>query len=358
MMAYVPFEDLLSAGIFTQIEKAYDKEVTDFYRVFPVKQEQLLLDGCKIKEKDEKKKTLGPLIKSAKYIGNKWGGKYLRAPDIYWTILDKGRDKLVRLGDIAEVRRGFTTGVNEFFYLDDEKIKRWGIEMEFLKPIIKSPRECKRILINTKDLKFKIFLCHKDKKDLKDTAALEYIKWGEKQGFNNRPSCLGRQRWWELEVLIPKFIERSTFNRNHDFPYNKAKVIIDKVMYGVNPYKTYNDVSIGLSLNSAVTGLQIELYGSLGLGLGALFISVEDSQNKLCVIEPSLIPNGGEDILNNFYNGTMERFHISCKQNNRIALDALIFDALGLTQGERDAVYEGVINLVEARLSKASSLDE
>ena len=33
-----------------------------------------------------------------RYAGDKWGGKYLRAPDIYWTILEKGKDKLVRLG--------------------------------------------------------------------------------------------------------------------------------------------------------------------------------------------------------------------------------------------------------------------
>ena len=46
------------------------------------------------------------------------GGKYLRAPDIFFTILEKGKDKLVRLGYIAEVRRGFTTGANDFFYLE------------------------------------------------------------------------------------------------------------------------------------------------------------------------------------------------------------------------------------------------
>lgn len=34
-----------------------------------------------------------------------------------------------------------------------------------------------------------------------------------------------------------------------------------------------------------------------------------------------------------------------------------MFDALGLTQGERDAVYEAVVRLVEARLKKAGSLD-
>jgi len=37
-------------------------------------------------------------------------------------------------------------------------------------------------------------------------------------------------------------------------------------------------------------------------------------------------------------------------------LDDAIFNALSLTQGERDDVYEAVINLVEARLKKAGSV--
>ncbi|MCD6359954.1 MAG: Eco57I restriction-modification methylase domain-containing protein, partial [Armatimonadetes bacterium] len=52
-----------------------------------------------------------------KYKGDKWGGKYLRAPDIYWRILEKAGDKLVRLGDIADVRFGIKTGANEFFFV-------------------------------------------------------------------------------------------------------------------------------------------------------------------------------------------------------------------------------------------------
>jgi hypothetical protein len=37
---------------------------------------------------------------------------------------------------------------------------------------------------------------------------------------------------------------------------------------------------------------------------------------------------------------------------DRRELDNIIFDALGLTQGERDAVYEAVIELVRQRLEK------
>ncbi len=45
------------------------------------------------------------------------GRRDTRAPDIFFTILEKGKGKLVRLGDIAEVRFGIKTGCNEFFYL-------------------------------------------------------------------------------------------------------------------------------------------------------------------------------------------------------------------------------------------------
>ncbi len=44
------------------------------------------------------------------------------------------------------------------------------------------------------------------------------------------------------------------------------------------------------------------------------------------------------------------------RQPDRRALDHIIFDILGLTQGERDAVYEAVVDLVQARLEKARSV--
>ena len=40
----------------------------------------------------------------------------------------------------------------------------------------------------------------------------------------------------------------------------------------------------------------------------------------------------------------------------RRELDNIIFDARGLTQGERDAVYEAVIDLVSKRLHRAQTI--
>ena len=101
VMFKTPFEGVLDPVIFEEVEKANERTNTPEHRIFPVPQRKLLESGVDYQT-------------AAKYSGDKWGGRYLRAPDIYWTILEKERDKLVRLGDIAEVRFGIKTGANDF----------------------------------------------------------------------------------------------------------------------------------------------------------------------------------------------------------------------------------------------------
>jgi len=108
-----PFEEIMFSEIFIGLEKDYDlkefqegkRRENETYRMHIVNQKDLWEFG-----RDEK---------TGQYTGNKWGGKYLRAPEIYWKILEKGKGKLVKLGDIAEVRFGIKTGANEFFYVED-----------------------------------------------------------------------------------------------------------------------------------------------------------------------------------------------------------------------------------------------
>ena len=351
VMFRVPFEHILSPVIFDEIEEATERKATKEYRVFPIKQDKLLEDGCEIPEEEETGKAAGPLIKTARYIGNKWGGKYLRAPDIYWTILEKGKGKLVRLGDVAEVRRGFTTGANDFFYLDDERIREWGIEEEFIKPVIKSPKECKRILVDPADLKFKLFLCHKDKSELKGTTALEYIKWGEAQGFHKRPSCSGRARWYECSTEIRSIVAFPERYRERYFVlYNTTNFHLNKSYYGIEPDKK-DVMSIVTSLNSTLTVLFSEMLGRTpGGGGGPIDMDVRmASELPACI-------NAGLTISEIHMKRDILTIREETLQPDHKVVDNQLFDALGLTQGERDAVYEAVINLVEARLKKAGSV--
>jgi len=50
------------------------------------------------------------------YLKSKWG-TYLRAPKDYFNLLNCLEDKVINLGEAANIRRGFTSGANEFFYL-------------------------------------------------------------------------------------------------------------------------------------------------------------------------------------------------------------------------------------------------
>ena len=69
----------------------------------------------------------------------------------------------MRLGDIATVRRGITTGANDFFYLKPDRIKEFGIEDKFLAPVMTSPTESRSIIVNPATLPYQVFMCHQDK---------------------------------------------------------------------------------------------------------------------------------------------------------------------------------------------------
>ena len=284
-----------------------------------------------------------------KYAGDKWGGKYLRAPDIYWTILEKGKDKLVPLRDIAEVRRGFTTGANEFFYLDAERIQEWGIASEYLKPVIKSPRECKSIRVDPSQLQFKLFMCYADKAALAGTAALDYIKWGETQGFHQRPSCKGRARWWDLGEESGNSIFVKEAHETSAVFYNPDNYLVDCRLYYAN---LSNDVF--LFLNSVIGAMFFEFYNRGGLGKGARSMMVSDYENVPTLENINADKKTTESVLRQISPLLPRKF--ANTESEWSALDAIIFDALDLTQGERDGVYEAVVNLVEARLRKARSL--
>ena len=255
----------------------------------------------------------------------------------------------MRLGDIAEVRRGFTTGANEFFYLNAEQIQAWGIEDEFLKPVIKSPRECKSIRVDPRQLQFKLFMCHADRVSLVGTSALEYIEWGESQGYHQRPSCSGRARWWDLGEESGNSIFVKEANETSAVFYNPDNYLVDcRLYYADLP----NDVL--LFLNSAIGAMFFELYNRAGLGGGARSMMVSDYEDVPTLANANVGEKTSELLLKQISPLSPRKFvNPESEWSN---LDAIIFDALNLTQGERDGVYKAVVNLVESRLRKARSL--
>ncbi len=359
-----PFEEAIFTENLLQIENAKKVESNDIFRVYPISNATLKEAGMEYEDKQNRE------IKTGKYVGDKWGGKYLRAPDIFFTILEKGKDKLVRLGDIADVRRGFTTGCNEFFYLTDERAREWGIEEEFLKPVIKSPRECRSILVDPKDLKYKIFMCNKSKAELKGTNALKYIEWGEKQQtkpkkanekpvfWKDVPSVQGRRYWWGVG-------ERQPANINFNYLIDEvATSYIGNIFVSDNFQEIHTDKNLGTFLNSSVFYLLQANTGRVSFGGGLLKIQTYELKRMLAMETET------QD-LRYFQIGRKTIFHeygLDPKSNtpleeqepnplpDRAELDKIVFDALDLTEEERKDVYRSVCRLVWNRISKAKSV--
>src|SRR3989338_6992557 len=128
-----PFEEVVNAANLVKIEKAEKILKTNEFIVYPINHEDLLEDGWEYPEGYEN----GRFGKGS-YEGNKWGGKYLRAPDIFYTILEKGKGKLSTIGKLGKVRYPLKTGINEFFYINKDKIT--NVESKYLIPILKSSK--------------------------------------------------------------------------------------------------------------------------------------------------------------------------------------------------------------------------
>ena len=88
-----PFEVAITGDNLKAIGNAREKLKTDDFRCVPITQGALWKDGIAGEETKQAEITGSEF--AGTYEGNKWGGKYLRAPDIFFTILEKGKGKLV-----------------------------------------------------------------------------------------------------------------------------------------------------------------------------------------------------------------------------------------------------------------------
>ncbi len=306
------------------------------------------------------------------YTGSKWG-KYLRAPQIFFKILEKGKGKLVPLKEIAEVRRGFTTGANEFFYLTEEEIKRKGIEKEFWMHkdeegnwipnyVIKSPRECKSIVVKPEDLKYRVLMIHKDKKDLKGTKVLRYINEGERKGFHKRPTCASRGRWYDLGKRKPAPI-------NINYLINDvARAFIGDYWASDDFQEIHTEENIAPFLNGSLFWFLQNLEGRTSFGGGLLKIQTYEFQNIFVCLDVKydskinnafmqLVSRPVDSIFTELSASTSEEVTLDKIKPDRRELDKIIMgEILGLSEEEQLEVYRAVVDLVKSRLERAKSL--
>jgi methylase of polypeptide subunit release factors len=238
-------------------------------------------------------------------------GRFLRAEDVFFRVLEKGGDKLAPLAELASVRfgvktgandffylrsgaagqrgatgksgkvmkpleslahvrRGMTTGANEFFYLKSvqESARANGnraqlrvqsrkgdtieIESRYLRPVVFSLKEIPGIDIKDSRTRMLFFDCPDLPERLKGTRAIEYIKSGERDGLHLRPTCSARVPWYGVargKDPAP-LIFPSKIGERWLVAINRAGVHEDKKLYGVFPKRSVPVPLLAALLNS------------------------------------------------------------------------------------------------------------
>jgi len=228
-----------------------------------------------------------------KYFGGKWG-VYLRAPDLWFRLLDDHGHRLSPLGKLAGIRYGIKSGKDSFFFPIDssadclktindpvefkqtygvarkdvvsDKIKlvRCGegrgeirpIESCFLEPEVHSSLEIDSFSVRVKNCKRLCLLVGMNKLAIKGKFVSQYISWGEKQNLHKSATCAARvtaeREWYDLTGHSSAPILWSKGHQyRHVAPTNPDFLAANCAMYEIYPPEEYTDLDLwGGILNS------------------------------------------------------------------------------------------------------------
>jgi type I restriction enzyme M protein len=301
----------------------------------------------------------------------KWG-PYLRAPEVYLELLERCGDKLMALGEIAQPSRGCLTMLNEFFYLDDEAVRRWSIEEEYLQPLMKSMGKSGRIRIDVEALPHKVFICREKLADLRQEGklgALRYIEWGTQQRYTSgRHSGLRwsenpwiqdrKPGWWavpEYRTRPGQVVWSKAYHDRHPVRFSPKPFIPDCRLYFLDPAKGVHIPLLAAVLNSSIVALFLELTGRVILGEGVLDVMVEDARDYLLVPDVRQFTESDRQSTLTAFQPLLDRpigsVFQEIKREDRQALDSAVLGALDLDPKEwLSRIYEGLTTLVRERI--------
>lgn len=276
-----------------------ENTVKRMYRARLVSQKELWDTGVKIGV------TMGKT--DGRYVGGKWG-VHLRAPDIWFELIDKFPSGWTQFTQIAEIHRGVTSGKDSFFFPRDctkeclseipdatefkntygvpraqvksgiVKMVRCGekyaeikpIESRYLEPELHSLMEVDGFVALPENCARMILLIGERKSKIKGKYARAYIKWGEtgwgeSRGVHRGSTCASRQSeardWYDLTghkrgaIFWPMAQQYK-----HAVPLNRHNLICNHNLFDISVKNVDNSVLAGI-LNSSLVILSKHQYG-------------------------------------------------------------------------------------------------
>ncbi len=288
------------------IEDITNDQTTDYWRVRVLTQGELWAAGSAARlthaegGAEEQEQEELPTV-PAEYQGGKWG-QYVRAPDVWFELLDHAGSRMAPLQSLAEIRFGFKTGVDKFFCVrdvTDEELRRqpdpvvfhakWGItpkdlkqvrivrdgegglhllEARFLEPEFHSLMEAKSPVIRAADVGRRVINAPVSRAALRGTKLADYVRYAEEREWHVGPTVASRAQvrpWYDLS-LRPRSERAQMFWSNaqqyrHIVTWNEDSLPCNDNLFELWAHERVDSRLLWAVLNSTVVAISRHQFG-------------------------------------------------------------------------------------------------
>lgn len=277
------------------------------------------------------------------------------------------------LSDFCKISLGFKSLMNDFFYVDETTVSRFGIESEFLLPVFKLADLDETQIDQTLTPTRWLFNCKKQPGDLHGTGAHDYIDWGANQEtrqakkqqkdvvtWKTALERQGQKHWWwpaQPPTRTSLAVRKGYGSRYAPFRF-ATPCLLDQRLYRIEPLAGVDPDVLTAFFSSSLFGLAMETNADLGLGAGVLTVGTWNLQALPCVDLRALSGSPSLSTVKKALALTVSKKVATVEQYPRAAhikaLDAAILKALKFKAADATEVAQEVARLASERIDRSS----
>ncbi len=214
---------------------------------------------------------------SASPVGASTWGPALRAPAAWFAWRAAAGDAVVPLRELAEVRRGLTTGANHVFYLRRDEAKRHRLEPKYLAPVIRSPFNGSPapISIAPGESPLVAIALPPETQFAKVPRIAAWLREHEREALGT--SAARRDPWWSLPVHPARLFLAKAYGPRFVQRLADVPMLADQRVYALHPRDGVDLGALAAVLNALPTALALESLGRGSMGFGAVEWTVHDA---------------------------------------------------------------------------------
>jgi hypothetical protein len=326
------------------------------------------------------------------YTDEKWG-KYLSAPSAFFKMLDRTKGLLVPLISVADVRRGYTTGANEFFVvpnkffsmreedgfqvLAERKSKRdmFWIEKDYLLPVMSKIKPYKSIRPVSPTTRLLIVGASKNRLSAGKKRVLDYLNYGESYahtkkgkryaGYQEHPTCASYSPWYAREERAKYSIfSPSIFWGRHIVFFPEKTVLATDCLDEIEAKKSNLNKALCAIMNTTLQALIYEFSGRYVENRDKTIsneIKIYELKQMLTVNPDKLEASVVKDLevaFDRILGREIKLVHEEIDLADRQELDSvLLVKALGLTKMEMREIQRATGELYRRRIERFAETD-